>query len=432
MQRNSVTGITRRPRVAVVGAGFGGLSLVRGLRHAPVEVILVDQHNYHLFTPLLYQVATALLDPAEIAHPIRSILRRQRNVHVRMGRLTAVHLDERSIETTTGAVGYDHLVVAVGSVNNFFGNPSVEEHAYPLKSLDEAVALRNHVLECFERAAVTADSTRRRRLETIAVVGAGPTGVECSGAFAELSTLVLTRDFRDSDLERVDIELLEAAPTLLATFAPSLQQAARRTLERKRVAVRLRTGVSELSPAGAVRLQDGGTLDAATVVWTAGVKAAHAAELLGVEPVQGNRVPVDEWMRVAGRGEVHAIGDVAAVQGHGGPHPMLAPVAIQQGDHVARQITAQARGLPGPGPFRYRDKGTMATIGRNSGIAQIGRLHFSGFIGWLMWLFVHLVQIVSFRSRVVVLLNWAWNYVFFDRPVRLITALKKPLRDEEE
>jgi NADH dehydrogenase len=394
-------------------------------------VILVDQHNYHLFTPLLYQVATALLDPSEIAHPIRSILRRQGNVHVRMGRLTAVDLGARRVDTTTGSLDYDHLIVAVGSVSNFFGNRSVEEHAYPLKTLDEAVALRNHVLESFERAAVTGDPAQRAHLETIAVVGAGPTGVECSGAFAELSTLVLTRDFRDGALDRVDIELLEAAPALLASFAPSLQGAARRTLERKRVAVRLRTGVRELSPDGALVLQDGTILAAATVVWTAGVKAAPIAAVLGVEPVQGGRVPVDEFMRLAGRPEVHAIGDAAAVQGHGGPHPMLAPVAIQQGQHVARQIAAAATGQPPPGPFRYRDKGTMATIGRNAAIAQIGPLRFSGFAGWLMWLFIHFVQIVSFRSRVVVLLNWAGDYFFYDRPVRLITGSNRPPRDSD-
>ena len=426
MQRSGISGGARRPRVVVVGAGFGGLTLVRALRHAPVDVTLVDQHNYHLFTPLLYQVATALLDPSEIAHPIRSILRRQRNVHVRMGRLTAVHLDARRVDTSTGSLDYDRLVVAVGSVSNFFGNRSVADLAFPLKTLDEAVALRNHVLESFERAAVTPDADERTRLETIAVVGAGPTGVECSGAFAELTTLVLRRDFRDSALDRVDIELLEGAPSLLATFAPSLQDAARRTLRHKRVDVRLQTGVRELSPGGAVVLQDGTTLDAATVVWTAGVEASPVAALLGVEPVRGGRVPVDEWMRVGGRPEVHAIGDVAAVQGHGGPHPMLAPVAIQQGKHVAQQIVAEATGQPMPGAFRYRDKGTMATIGRNAAIAQIGPLRFSGFLGWLMWLFVHLVQIISFRSRLVVLLNWAWDYFLYDRPVRLITAMKRP------
>lgn len=414
-----------RMRVVVVGAGFGGLSAVRHLRHAPVDVTLVDQHNYHLFTPLLYQVASSLLDPSEIAHPVRAIVRGQRNVTFHMGRLTAVDLDARCVETTSGSLPYDRLIVAAGSVNNFFANRSVEEHSYPLKELDDAMALRNHVLECFERAAVSGDAAERRRLETIAVVGAGPTGVECSGAFAELTGLVLRRDFRGSAMETVDIELLEAAPAMLGTFAPPLQAAARRTLQRKGVAVRLRTGVRELGPQGEVVLDDGSRLDAATVIWTAGVKAAPVARLLGVEPVRGERVPVDEWMRLPGHPEVYAIGDVAAVQGHGGPHPMLAPVAIQQGEHVARQIAAQATGQPGPGPFRYRDKGTMATIGRNAAIAQIGPLRLSGFPGWVAWLLVHLVQIISFRSRLVVLINWAWDYFLFDRPVRLITAARR-------
>jgi len=421
-----------RPRVVVVGAGFGGLTLVRALRRAPVDVTLLDQYNYHLFTPLLYQVATALLDPSEIAHPIRAVLRRQRNVRVVMGRLLDVHLDDRRVDTTAGSLDYDHLVVAVGSVNNFFANRSVEEQSYPLKTLDDALALRNHVLETFERASVTSDDAQRKRLETIAVVGAGPTGVECSGAFAELSALVLRRDFRGSPLTEVDITLLEAAPAVLGTFAPSLQRAARRTLQRKRVVVRLQTAVREMTPEGVVVLEDGSRIDAATVVWTAGVKASPIAGMLGVAPVDGGRVPVDAWMRVGGRPDVFAIGDVAAVQGDGGPHPMLAPVAIQQGEHVARQIVAAATGGAAPGPFRYFDKGTMATIGRNSGIAQIGPLRVSGFAGWLMWLFVHLVQIISFRSRLVVLVNWAWNYVFFDRPVRLITGMEKRTRPADD
>jgi NADH dehydrogenase len=431
MQPFAASGGRARPRVVVVGAGFGGVTLVRHLRHAPVDVTLVDRHNYHLFTPLLYQVATALLDQSEIAHPVRGMIRRQANARFRMGRLLAVHLDEHRIDTTAGAIEYEHLVLAAGSVNNFFGNPTVAEQAYPLKELDEALALRNHVLETFERAAVTDDPVERKRLETLVVVGAGPTGVECSGAFAELTALVLRRDFHDTSLRDVDIELLEAAPTLLSTFANSLQEAAKRTLRRKGVQLRLQQGVRELTPDGVVVLEDGSRIDAATVVWTAGVKASPVAEMLGVETVRGGRLPVDEWMRLAGHPQVHAIGDMAAVQGPGGPHPMLAPVAIQQGAHVARQIIAQARGEPGPGPFRYRDKGTMATIGRNAAIAQIGPLRFSGFIGWTMWLFVHLVQIVSFRSRLVVLLNWAWDYFFYDRPVRLITSVKRPPREDQ-
>ncbi len=425
MQRTVTSARSARPQVVVVGAGFGGLSVVRHLRHAPVDVTLVDQHNYHLFTPLLYQVASALLDPSEIAHPVRAVVRGLGNVRFRMGRLTAVHLEERRIDTTSGSVAYDHLVIAAGSVNNFFGNRSVEEGSYPLKELDDALALRAHVLECFERAATTEDSAERRRLETIAVVGAGPTGVECSGAFSELTHVVLRRDFRDTPMDSVDIELLEAAPAVLGAFAPSLQNAARRTLERKGVRVRLRTAVQEMSEDGTVVLQDGGRIEAGTVIWTAGVRAAPVAELLGVEPAHGGRIPVDEQLRVAGHPEVHAIGDVAAVQGAGGPHPMLAPVAIQQGEHVARQIAAAATGAAPPGPFRYRDKGTMATIGRNSAIAQIGPLRFSGFPGWVMWLFIHFIQIISFRSRVVVLVNWAWDYLTLDRPVRLITGAQR-------
>ncbi len=414
----------QRLRVLVVGAGFGGLSLVRHLRDAPVDVTLLDQNNYHLFTPLLYQVASALLDPSQIAQPVRAIVRRQRNVHFRMGQLTAIDFDAGRVDTTMGPVGYDRLVLATGSVNNFFGNDSVERHSFPLKELGDAIALRNHVLSAFECAAVTADPAERRRLETIAVAGAGPTGVECSGAFAELSRLLLRRDFKGG-LDPVDIELLEAAPAMLATFAGSLQHAAQRTLERKGVHVRLQTPVRELRNDGTLVLADGGLLEAATVIWTAGVKASPAGELLGVELSKGGRVPVDEWMRVQGRPGIYTVGDLAEVRGPEGPHPMLAPVAMQQAAHVARQIAAEVKGEAQPGPFRYFDKGTMATIGRNAAIAQIGPLRFTGFIGWVMWLVVHLVLIISFRSRLLVLLSWAWNYLLFDRPVRLIASAKR-------
>ena len=410
-----------RQRVLVVGAGFGGLTLVRALRRAPVDVTLLDQHNYHLFTPLLYQVASALLDPSEIAHPVRAIIRGQRNASFRLGRLTALDLDERRAQTTSGTVEYDRLVLATGSVTNDFGIAGVAQHAFGLKNLGEALALRNHVLSAFERAAVTGDPGERHRLETIAVAGAGPTGVELSGAFHELISLVLRRDFRDSSLRSIDVELLEAAPQLLQSFAPSLQRAAARTLQRKGVELRLSTGVRAISPDGVV-LTDGSTVPAATVIWTAGVSASPSAALLGVELVRGGRVPVDAWMRAGGRDDVFAIGDVAAVQGGEGPHPMLAPVAMQQAHHVARQIVAAVEGGPAVPPFRYRDKGTMATIGRNAAIAQIGPVRLHGFPGWLMWLFVHLVQIIGFRNRVVVLINWAWDYFLVDRPVRLITS----------
>ena len=418
-----------RLRVLVVGAGFGGLTLTRALRHVPVDITLLDQNNYHLFTPLLYQVATALLDPSEIAHPVRASIRGQANATFRMGRLTALHLDEGRASTTSGDIGFDRLVLATGSVSNDFGIPGVAGHAFGLKELGEALALRNHVLTTFERAAVTADATERRRLETIAVVGAGPTGVELSGAFHELITLVLRRDFRDSSLRRIDVELLEAAPSLLGTFVPPLQRAATRTLQRRGIQVRLSTAVRGVDARG-VMLADGEALPAATVIWTAGVSASPSAALLGVPLGRGGRVPVDEWMRAGGRQGVFAIGDVAEVQGGDGPHPMLAPVAIQQGQHVARQIAAEVAGSALPPAFRYRDKGTMATIGRNAAIAQIGRLRLRGMLGWLAWLFVHLVQIIGFRSRVIVMINWAWDYFFVDRPVRLIVAARPRGEDE--
>jgi NADH dehydrogenase len=269
---------------------------------------------------------------------------------------------------------------------------------------------------------VTADPEERRRLETIAVVGAGPTGVELSGAFHELISLVLRRDFRDRSLGSIAVELLEAAPQPLGTFAPSLQRAASRTLADRGVHLRVATAVRGVDERGVV-LDDGTLVAAGTVIWTAGVSASPAARLLGVETVRGGRVPVDERMRVGGRDDVFAIGDVAAVQGAGGPHPMLAPVAMQQAHHVARQIgvAASGSGVVVP-PFRYRDKGTMATIGRNAAIAQIGPVKLHGFPGWVTWLVVHLMQLIGFRNRLIVLINWAWDYFLVDRPVRLIAV----------
>lgn len=408
-----------RPRVVVVGAGFGGIAAVRGLRHAPVDVVLVDRRNHHLFQPLLYQVASALLDPSEIAQPVRAVVRGVRNCEVRLADVTAVDLDARCVRTDAGVVPYDHLVMACGSVTEGFSVPGVE-HAFGLKEIGDALALRNHLLEQVERAVWTADAAERRRLLGVTVVGGGPTGVECAGALVELFSLMLGKDFGGLRRDEVGITLVEAGDSLLAPFAPRLRRAARRTLERRGVQVRLDTTVREVTPAG-LRLAGGDELAAATVIWTAGVRGAPAAALLGVPPTRSGRIPVDGHLRVPGHPEVQVIGDAAALRQDGAVLPMLAPVAIQEGAHVARTLAASVRGED-VAPFRYRDKGTMATIGRNAAVAQIGPVRLSGFPGWVVWLLVHLVQIIGFRNRLVVLVNWAWDYVFTDRPVRLITS----------
>lgn len=404
--------------MVIVGAGFGGLTTARALRSAPVDVLLVDRNNYHLFTPLLYQVASSLLDPSQIARPVRGLIRPLRNCEFLLAGVERVDLERHLLVTDRGEVPYDHLVLAPGSESNTFGNRSIEEHSIGLKQLPEGMALRNWVLEAFELARWNPEPAERRALTTFAVVGGGPTGVEYAGALSELIRLVLRHDYPGLDLSTVRVLLLEAGPHLLGPFDPRLREAARRSLEQKGVEVRLGTGVEEAGETG-IRLSDGSRIDARTVVWTAGVRASGLVETLGVETGRGGRLPVGPALQVEGHPEVCVVGDAAAFEQDGEPLPMLIPVANQQAKHAARVIRARLEGRAVP-PFRYSDPGIMATIGRNSGVAQLGRLRFSGFAGWLLWLGVHLVNIVSFRARLIVLLDWAWDYLFYDRPVRII------------
>ncbi len=402
----------------VIGAGFGGLAVVRGLRRVPVQTMLIDQHNYHLFTPLLYQVASAVLDPSEIAHPARAILRLLKNVDFRVGRVDSVGLDARRVTTESGTIAYDYLVLAAGSVNNYFGNRSIEDHSYALKDLGQALALRNRVLSQFEAASWSQDPVLRKQLLTFAVVGGGPTGVEYAGALCELIHLVLRKDFPRMDMSTVEILLIEASDRLLPAFSPELQQAAVKTLRRKGITLLLNASVGEVGDS-VLKLSDGRSLQVGTVVWTAGVRGGELAGNVGKTPSRARRVAVEPTLQLPGHPEVFVIGDMAELIQDGAPLPMLAPVAIQQGHWAAKNIEALIR-RQAPRPFRYRDRGIMATIGRNAAVAQIGRLHLVGFPGWVVWLFVHLVMIIGFRNRIIVLLNWAWEYFFFDRPVRLI------------
>ena len=412
--------------MVVVGAGFGGLATVKALRRSPVDVTLVDRHNYHLFQPLLYQVASALLNPSDIAHPVRAILRHIPNCGFRLAEVTGVDLERRVLRTTNGEVGYDHLVLATGSANSYFGNRTVARRAYGLKDLGEALALRTRVLEVFERATRTSDPEERRALLTFVIVGGGPTGVEYAGALSELVHHALVRDFPDIDGRSVAIVLVEATKNVLGAFPEGLGRRAQAALRRKGVRILLGHLVADVTEDEVV-FAGGGRLTAATMIWTAGV-SAEVPQLDGVGRGPHARVPVaPDTLEVAGHPEVHAIGDAAACPGPDGqPLPMLAPVAIQQGQHTGRVIAAQVGGEPPPVPFRYRDKGTMATVGRNVAVAQIGPLRLSGLIGWLAWLFVHLMSLVGFRSRLLVLIGWAWNYVLYDRPVRLIVAPTPP------
>ena len=412
----------RRPRVVIAGAGFGGLACARALKHAPVDVLLVDRNNYHLFTPLLYQVASALLDPSEIARPVRQLIRPLRNADFLEASVTGVDFDGRRLLTDHGPVLYDYLVLATGAQTDYFGNPSLARHAIGLKDLDEGLAVRNRVLSRFEESRWTGDAERRRSMLSFAVVGGGPTGVEMAGAISEFIRLVLRKDYRDLDINEVRVVLIEAAPYVLAAFVPTLREAARRSLERKGIEVMLNSKVDSVTDTS-LRLGDGREIAASTVIWTAGVKASDVGREAGVTLLRQARIKVDPTLQIPGHPVVFVIGDLAGAGDDNARLPMLIPVATQAGRHIAASISDMVAG-GGARAFRYKDPGIMATIGRNSAVAQLGWLHLSGFPGWVMWLTVHLINVVSFRSKLVVLVNWAWEYLFYDRPVRIIVRAR--------
>jgi NADH dehydrogenase len=412
-----------RPRVVIAGAGFGGLACAQGLKVAPVDVLLVDRNNYHLFTPLLYQVASALLDPGEIARPVRQLIRPLENADFKQAGITGVDLDGRHLLTDHGGIAYDYLVLATGAQSDYFGNSSIAEHTMGLKDLDEGLAIRNRILSQFEASRWTDDAAKRRSLLTFAVVGGGPTGVEMSGAISELIRLVLRKDYRDLDINEVSVVLIEAAPYVLAPFVPSLREAARKSLAHKGIELMLNTKVEAVTDRS-VRLADGREIAAETVIWTAGVRASDVGRESGAPLVRQARIRVDNTLQVPGHPVVFVIGDLAGAEDGGALLPLLIPVAQQAGKHVAACITDMVNN-GGAKAFRYKDPGIMATIGRNSAVAQLGWFHLSGFPGWLFWLVVHLVNVIDFRSKVLVLVNWAWDYLFYDRPVRLIVRARK-------
>jgi NADH dehydrogenase len=412
-----------RPRVVIAGAGFGGLTCARALKNAPVEVLLVDRNNYHLFTPLLYQVAGALLDPGEIARPVRQLIRPLHNADFRQAGITGVDFEQRRLLTDHGPIQYDYLVLATGAQSDYFGNASLAEHTMGLKELDEGLALRNRILSRFEASRWIDDPERRRMLLSFAVVGGGPTGVEMAGAISELIRLVLRKDYRDLDTNEVRVVLIEAAPYVLGPFVPTLRAAALKSLRRKGIEVRLATKVEAVTDSS-VRIEGGEEIPAGTVIWTAGVRGSDVGRATGAQLVRQSRLKVDNTLQVPGHPVVFVIGDLAGATDGDAMLPMLIPVAMQAGRHVAACITDMV-GNGGAHAFRYKDPGIMATIGRNSAVAQLGVVHLSGFLGWAMWLVVHLVNVISFRSRVVVLINWAWDYLFYDRPIRLIVRARQ-------
>lgn len=407
------------PTVVVVGAGFGGLNAARALRRAPVKVVLLDRNNYHLFQPLLYQVATAGLEPEEIARPARAILRRQKNFDFRMVLVTRVDLAARRLETSVGPISYDFLILAPGGETNFFGLESMRQHGLGLKDIPDAIAIRNQVLTAFERAMLEPDAEQRRALLTFIVVGGGPTGVEMAGALSELIRLVLVKDYPRLNIKDVRILLLEATDKLLAAMPERLREAAAKTLWRKWIEVRFSAQVADYD-GKQLRLKSGEIIPAQTVIWAAGVRASPLNASLGLPAGRQGRIAVEPTLQVAGHPEVFIIGDAAYREQDGEPLPMVAPVAIQMGRSVARNIGRLLRNQRLE-PFRYKDQGTLATIGRNAAVANVYGIKASGFIAWVMWLGIHIIQLIGFRNKLFVLINWAWDYFFYERAARLIT-----------
>jgi NADH dehydrogenase len=410
--------VTPPPRIVVLGAGFAGLHAVRVLARAGRPVLWLDGRNYHTFLPLLYQVATAGLEPQAIVYPTRSILRRLPSARFRLARIASGDAAARVLITEDDErIGYDYLVLATGGAAADFGVPGVRDHALHLYDVEDARALRNHILEQLERAAVMPDTARRRARLTIVIVGAGPTGVETAGALAEFRRHVLPSDYRDIPPEHFRIVLVEGRDAVLGTFAPSLRERARKDLEHFGVEVRLQTSVARVSAEG-VELASGDHLAAATVIWAAGIRAGDVAGRIGLPTGRAGRIRVAPTLEVVGHPGVFAAGDVALVDG--AEHlPQVAQVAMQQGVHAAENLLRQLHADP-LAPFTYRDKGAMATIGRSRAIVEIGRARWSGAVAWWAWLVLHIVMLIGFRNRVVVLVNWAWNYLTYDRGLRAI------------
>jgi NADH dehydrogenase len=410
---------TGRPTVVIVGGGFGGLRAARALRHAPVDVVLLDRRNYHLFQPLLYQVATAGLEPEQIARPVRAILRRQKNFDFRMVEVTGLDPAAKRVLTDSGPVAYDYLILAVGSETNYFGLEGIARRAFVLKDIPDALAIRNHVLRRFEHAMLDPDPERRRAELTFVVVGGGPTGVEMAGAFSELIRLVLVKDYPRLNVKDVRILLLEATNHLLAAMPARLGEAAAETLWRKKVEVRFGAAVEDYD-GERVRLKSGEVVPARTLVWAAGARAVSLTARLGLPTARQGRVSVEPTLEVPGHPDIYVIGDAAYFEADGQPLPMMAPVALQMAEAAAANVVRRLRG-EAPQAFRYRDPGSLATIGRNAAVAYIRGIAFKGFPAWVVWLIVHIVQIIGFRNKLFVMLNWAWDYFFYERAARLIT-----------
>lgn len=426
---------SQKPRVIIIGAGFGGLFAARALANQPVDVLLIDRNNFHTFTPLLYQVATAALDPSQIAHPVRTIFRDIKNVNFMLGEVTAIDEEAHTVAITAGdrhlVESYDYLVLAAGSIPNYFGNDEFRVASFELRTLRDAVRLRNHVLNLFEEAIWTKEEARRQALLTMVIIGGGPTGLETAGAVYELYNHVLSREFAQEHLH-ARVILVERSPHLLDPYPPPLRESALQQVQSLGVEVMLGRALAEATNTY-IRLDDGTIIPTHTLVWGAGVKAAPLAALLNVPLQRAGRIPVEPTMQVVGKPHVYAIGDIAHLADkEGRPYPMLIPVAQQQGKLAARNILANIQGQAQQS-FVYHDRGTMATIGRSRAVAWLfNRIPLSGLPAWFAWLGLHLVMLLGFNNRLTVFIRWAWNYLTYDRSVQIIWVQEKENPSQRE
>ncbi len=417
-------GKSKKPRVVVIGAGFGGIWAVRTLARESVDILVIDRNNYHTFLALLYQVAAAELEAEDIAYPVRSIFSNFPNIDFALAHTRRIDLEKQVVETDNGEFPYDYLILATGSVPHSFGIKGVEEHVFFLKTLEEGVSLKNHIICCFERAARQTDEARRTGMLTFVIVGGGATGIEYAGALSELIHGPIVKEYRNVDFSTVRIILLEAAESLVGNMPESIRSYTVQRLRKMGIEVRLRTKVVAVTPES-VFLEGEEAIPAETVVWTAGVRGEPLASLSGISTTGDGRVSVLPTLQIPGHNQIYVVGDMALVAENGRSLPMVAQVAIQSAVAAAHNIARQIAGLE-PLPFRYRDRGSMITIGRNAAGVAIGSRTYTGFFAWILWLVIHLFNLIGFRNRMMVLINWAWDYLLYERAVRFVFPSEMP------
>jgi NADH dehydrogenase len=421
---------TAQKRIVIIGAGFGGLKLAQKLIRSGYQIVLIDKNNYHQFQPLFYQVATAGIEPSSILFPLRKIFQKQKDVYIRVAEVYSVDTKKKELHTSLDIVWYDYLVICTGVNSNFFGMKNMEEYAIPMKSISEAMALRNRLLQSFEKAVTLRDQNARKSLLNVIVVGGGPTGVEVAGAIAEMKKFVLPKDYPDLNFDAMQITLIEGSPVLLGGMSEHASEKALFYLKRLGIHVMLNTKVTDFD-GSTLNIGDNTKIETNTVIWAAGISGLIPAGLPHETISRGNRILVDEYNKIKGFEDIFAIGDVCVMPNPDFPngHPQVAQVAIQQGLNLSQNFLLMKRNAP-LRPFKYVDRGSMATIGRNRAVADLSFLKFSGYIAWLTWMFVHLMAIVGVKNRLLIFINWLWNYLTYDQSLRLIlwAAKKDPTK----